>query len=118
MGENRGFLTTHVLNTVTGCPAVGVDLWLERSNGDRVCQTRTNGDGRCDGPLLARADFKRESFALHFATGAYWRSQGLSVGEEAFFERVTLHFVLDGSRSHYHIPLLLSPYAYSTYRGS
>ena len=116
-----GRLTTHVLDTANGCPGVGLYLELYRVEGERlepVTRALTNSDGRCDAPLLEGEDFRSGVYQLHFHAGDYFRAQGVVSAEPAFLDVVVLRFGIDAGQSHYHVPLLISPYSYSTYRGS
>ncbi len=116
-----GRLTTHVLDTVSGGPAAGVKVELFRiaADGERrlLAATQTNGDGRTDAPLLAGADFAAGTYEIAFHIGPYFQAAGAKVGEPAFLDVVPLRFGL-GTEGHYHVPLLCSPWSYSTYRGS
>lgn len=121
-----GRLTTHVLDTVRGCPGAGIRIELFRVLERRlepVAQALTNFDGRCDEPLLQGAEYRSGTYELHFHAGAYWRGQPGHAADEpasaaAFLDEVVVRFMLDERQDHYHVPLLLSPFAYSTYRGS
>ena len=117
----QGKLTTHVLDTATGKPAAGLKITLY-SAGDwglsEIKKVTTNSDGRCDGPLLKGDDFKKGYYELHFEAGEYLRSTGVELPEHAFLDLVPIRFGIDDENSHYHVPLLISPYGYSTYRGS
>jgi 5-hydroxyisourate hydrolase len=112
-----GKLTTHVLDTSRGCPArgVGVCLWRLGANGGRqkVCETQTNDDGRVSAPLMEGDNFILGEYELNFNAGAYFAA----ANQKTFLGLVAARFVV-GEDSHYHIPLLLSPFAYSVYRGS
>jgi 5-hydroxyisourate hydrolase len=114
-------LTTHVLDTANGCPAAGMalDLWFITDQ-QRVClvQTITNQDGRTDIPLLQGKLFVAGRYELIFAVAAYFRRRGVELPEPPFLEQVPIHFGIADTSSHYHVPLLVSPWAYSTYRGS
>ncbi|RRI04372.1 hydroxyisourate hydrolase [Mesorhizobium tamadayense] len=115
-----GRLTTHVLDTATGRPAKGLSIALFRVSGEARTHLKTvttNDDGRCDAPLLAGADFRTGEYELVFAAGDYLRGQGISLPQPAFLDVVPIRFGMAEER-HYHVPLLISPYGYSTYRGS
>lgn len=117
-GEGR--LTTHVLDAAAGKPASGLVVDLFRVEGDdrHLLKTVvTNADGRCDAPLLAGAEFATGEYELLFHAGDYLRGSGIELPTPAFIDRVPLRFGM-AERAHYHVPLLLSPYSYSTYRGS
>ena len=116
-----GKLTTHVLDTANGRPAAGMRVALHRLDGDapRLIKTlRLNDDGRADAPLLEGADFEPGRYRLVFAVAAYFRAQGAVLDEPPFLDDVPLDFGLARAGEHYHVPLLASPWAYSTYRGS
>jgi 5-hydroxyisourate hydrolase len=110
-------LTTHVLDTASGRPAAGVALRLTRG-GDLLASAKTNADGRCDSPLLAGEAIQAGAYRLEFDVGAYYRGQGVNLPEPAFLETVAIEFGIAEPAAHYHVPLLVSPYGYSTYRGS
>ncbi|ESY87444.1 5-hydroxyisourate hydrolase [Mesorhizobium sp. LNHC220B00] len=115
-----GRLTTHVLDTATGRPAAGLSIALYRLEGlarTLLKTVVTNADGRCDAPLLAGADFRTGEYELVFAAGDYLRGQGTKLPEPAFLDSVPIRFGM-AQALHYHVPLLISPYGYSTYRGS
>ena len=111
-----GRLTTHVLDTSRGRPAVGVRVVLRR-DGDALAEVVTNADGRTDKPLLDGATFKPGSYELTFHVGDYFRGQGTPLADPPFLDVVPLRFAI-AEDSHYHVPLLVSPFGYSTYRGS
>lgn len=115
-------LTTHILDTMHGCPAAGVALrlFLREETGRLVLlrEARTNADGRVDAPLLAADEIAVGRYRLEFDAGAYFRRRGLALPTPAFLEVVTIDFGIADTGAHYHVPLLLSPYGYSTYRGS
>jgi 5-hydroxyisourate hydrolase len=118
-----GRLSTHVLDTMNGCPAAGMAVRLERLLPDgRVEPLRTltlNDDGRNpDGPLLAADAMVAGRYRLVFAVAAYFRARGVVLPEPAFLDEVPIEFGLADVNGHYHVPLLVSPWAYSTYRGS
>ena len=114
-----GKLTTHILDTAHGTPAAGVFVELyRRSSGERIASARSNDDGRCDRPLLEGADFRRGEYELLFHVGDYFRALNVPVPEPAFLDRVVVRFGISDEAAHYHVPLLVSPWSYSTYRGS
>lgn len=111
-------LTTHVLDTAHGRPAAGLAITLTRLRDGVVLKTlRTNADGRADQPLLEGDDFAFGTYELSFAVGDYFRALGLSLPDPAFLDVVPIRFGIS-ERKHYHVPLLVSPYSFSTYRGS
>lgn len=115
-----GRLTTHVLDAASGRPAAGLSIALFRyENGARVHvkDAVTNADGRCDAPLLAGAEFVTGEYELVFAAGDYLRGQGVDLPKPAFLDIIPIRFGM-AEATHFHVPLLLSPYSYSTYRGS
>ena len=105
-----GRLTTHVLDTAAGKPAAGVAIVLRRE-GAVVAETATNADGRTDAPLAEGDALVAGTYEIEFAVGAYFAGAG-------FLDRVPVRFVVADASGHYHVPLLCSPWAYSTYRGS
>ncbi len=115
-----GRLTTHVLDLASGKPAAGLAIVLDRLDPDRrtVAQAVTNADGRCDGPLLSGVELGVGRYELTFRAGAYFDRLGLSLPEPKFLDEVVIRFAVSDAGAHYHVPLLLSPYGYSTYRGS
>ena len=105
-------LTTHVLDTMRGCPARGmtIELWsVDRST--KLKTVRTNDDGRVDSPLLADKEMIAGTYELVFFVGDYF-------GERKFLDRVPVRFIISDATAKYHVPLLVSPWAYSIYRGS
>jgi len=108
-----GYLTTHVLDTARGIPAAGLRITLFRG-ADKLAQQVTNADGRTDGPILPEAAFETGEYLLEFHAGAYFMATGQAGG---FLDIVPIRFTL-ATPDHYHVPLLLSPFGYSTYRGS
>ncbi|MEO0636016.1 MAG: hydroxyisourate hydrolase [Pseudomonadota bacterium] len=120
--ETNGFLTTHVLDTARGCPAAGIEIALYRVSGNshrKIATATTNEDGRTDSPILPKDKFKAGQYELIFFAGDYLRSNGLVDGVDLLFlDQVPIRFGIDDAEAHYHVPLLLSPYGYSTYRGS
>ncbi len=117
-----GRLTTHVLDTAHGCPAAGLRVHLFRANADgtrtELVQVILNADGRADGPLLAGEAFMPGRYSLSFHAGDYFRARGLTLPEPNFVDVVTLDVGLADPDGHYHVPLLVSPWSWSTYRGS
>ncbi len=116
-----GRLTTHVLDTAQGKPGAGIRITLHRNLGERyalVADAVTNADGRCDAPLLEGAAFSVGRYRLVFACGEYFAAQGLPVGDPPFVDEVVLAFGVADAAQHYHVPLLVTPWGYSTYRGS
>lgn len=116
-----GKLTTHVLDTANGCPAAGMQVTLLRLNdsGAETLQTlQLNHDGRADAPLLEGATMVPGRYRLVFSVAPYFRGRGDALPEPAFLDEVPLDFGLADPASHYHVPLLVSPWSYSTYRGS
>ena len=116
-----GRLTTHVLDTASGRPGAGVRITLHRNLGERYALVRdavTNADGRCDEPLLEAATFTAGRYRLVFAVGEYFAKQGVALPDPPFVDEVVLDFGIADASAHYHVPLLVSPWSYSTYRGS
>lgn len=117
-----GKLTTHVLDTAHGCPAAGmtIELWFLGTTGQRVLlkSVITNTDGRTDSPLLADSEFTTGLYELVFKVGAYFEQKINSLPNPPFLNRIPLQFGIADPTAHYHVPLLVSPWSYSTYRGS
>lgn len=116
-----GRLTTHVLDTMHGCPAAGmrVRLFALMSGAATLVKELTlNGDGRADAPLLDGAAFVAGRYRLEFGVAPYFRARGVVLPEPPFLDAVPLDFGIADAAVHYHVPLLASPWAYSTYRGS
>lgn len=115
-----GRLTTHVLDTATGRPGAGIAIRVFRLDGERreVAHTVTNHDGRCDAPLLEGAALQAGRYEIVFAAGDYFRARGEALPEPPFVDEVVLRFGIASPEQHYHVPLLVSPWSYSTYRGS
>jgi 5-hydroxyisourate hydrolase len=114
-----GRITTHVLDTAAGRPAAGLKVMLTRLDGKAavVARTMTNADGRCDQPLLDGAHFVLGTYEITFHVGDYFRRSGAALPDPPFLDLVPIRFGVTED-AHYHVPLLVSPYAYSTYRGS
>ena len=115
-----GYLTTHVLDTARGCPAEGLRIELFRIKGDKRVKLKTlvtNDDGRTDEQILPAEDFKLGEYELVFHAGAYLDACGTPPESPRFLDIVPIRFGMSEA-SHYHVPLLLSPFGYSTYRGS
>lgn len=121
-GTRMGRLTTHVLDTALGRPGagIGVALYVVTKAGarEKLGDFTTNADGRCDRPLLEGEAFKTGTYELVFGAGAYFDRTGQKLPSPKFLDEVTIRFGIASADQHYHVPLLLSPYAYSTYRGS
>ncbi|KAF0806543.1 hydroxyisourate hydrolase [Alcanivorax xiamenensis] len=116
-----GRLTTHVLDTCNGCPAAHLDLQLWRMEGNQarlLTGCKTNADGRCDAPLLEGVTMVSGEYQLHFAVGSYFAARGIALPDPSFLDDVVVQFGISNTTEHYHVPLLVSPYGYSTYRGS
>ena len=118
--SGSGRLTTHVLDTALGKPAAGLKIELFSLNGaERIHRTSavTNEDGRTDAPMLAGADFAAGQYELVFKAGDYLRTTGAGEGL-LFLDEIPIRFGIGDASQHFHVPLLLSPFGYSTYRGS
>ena len=116
-----GRLTTHVLDTMSGCPAAGMAVALFRLDGTAAKPLKAltlNADGRADAPLLEGAALQAGRYRLVFDVAAYFRARGALLPDPPFIDQVPLDFGIADAASHYHVPLLASPWAYSTYRGS
>ncbi|MDR5901939.1 hydroxyisourate hydrolase [Halomonas icarae] len=116
-----GRLTTHVLDTAQGCPGEGIRIEAYRLQGEQrilLKEVVTNDDGRCDGPIVEGDTFVTGQYELVFHAGDYLRAQGVEAQEPLFLDVIPLRFGVTDADAHYHVPLLLSPYGYSTYRGS
>jgi 5-hydroxyisourate hydrolase len=116
-----GRLSTHVLDTVNGKPAEGVEIELFALEGEGrrpILRTATNADGRTDAPLMAGEAFQTGTYELVFHVGAYFRSVGTATADPPFLDVVPVRFSIAEPLGHYHVPLLASPWSYSTYRGS
>jgi len=113
-GDALTTLSTHVLDTAHGCPAAGVVLRLLSADGTVLATTGTDKDGRCPGlPALTIGRYR-----LEFAVADYFRARGLALPDPPFLDVVMIDFGVAQGGAHYHVPLLVAPYGYSTYRGS
>ena len=115
-----GFLTTHILDTARGCPAAGVIIELYRIDGgtrQHLTQLTTNEDGRTDEPLIAKGELETGLYELVFRIGDYFAGYAAE-SSQPFLDLVPIQFGIDDAEAHYHVPLLASPFGYSTYRGS
>ncbi|TMV05505.1 hydroxyisourate hydrolase [Ruegeria sediminis] len=116
-----GYLTTHVLDTARGCPAEGLRIDLFRIDGETRAHLKTlttNGDGRTDEQILPAGEFRTGVYELVFHAGAYLDACGTPPETPRFLDVVPIRFGMSEADAHYHVPLLLSPFGYSTYRGS
>ena len=115
-------LTTHVLDATRGQPARGVaiELYQLASDGARtlLAATRTNADGRLDAPLIGADEARVGGFELVFHVGAYFRAVGTPLADPPFLDVVPIRFSIADPKAHYHVPLVVTPWSYSTYRGS
>ena len=114
-----GKLTTHILDTANGAPAAGVDIRLYALEGERTLRASatTNADGRTEQPLMQDEAMQTGEYELEFDIGAYFGALGIELREPAFLQTVVIRFGVQADE-HYHVPLLVSPWSYSTYRGS
>lgn len=116
-----GRLTTHVLDTARGRPADGVKIMLYRVTGNshrKIAEAVTNADGRTDAPMLEGDAFKAGGYELVFCAGDYLRRTGQAAGDVLFLDEIPVRFGIADAGAHFHVPLLLSAFGYSTYRGS
>lgn len=121
MPQTDGRLSTHVLDTVVGKPAAGVRIVLKEIGASAqglLTETVTNADGRTDVPLLSGGPLRIGSYEIAFHVGAYFAPRGTAAGEPPFLDVVPIRFAIAEPEGHYHVPLLVSPWSYSTYRGS
>jgi hydroxyisourate hydrolase len=119
--HETGRLTTHVLDTARGRPAEGLAVTLHRLDAAGrtvLTSARTNADGRLDAPLLDARTIARGRYELDFAAADYHRAQGYALADPPFLDIVTIRFAIAEPDRHYHVPLLLTPWSYATYRGS
>ncbi|EGJ09493.1 hydroxyisourate hydrolase [Rubrivivax benzoatilyticus] len=116
-----GHLSTHVLDTAHGCPAAGMVVTLQRLDGGTATTLKRltlNADGRADGPLLAAHEMAAGRYRLLFEVAPYFRARGVELPEPPFLDTVSIDFGIADAAGHYHVPLLVSPWSHSTYRGS
>ena len=115
-----GRLTTHVLDTARGVPAAGMKIELYSLGSSRVLvkTMTTNGNGRTDDAVLEGSAFKTGTYELVFAVGSYFRAAGVAKANPPFLDEVPVRFAIADKDGHYHVPLLVSPWSYTTYRGS
>ncbi|SEP97124.1 hydroxyisourate hydrolase [Thalassovita taeanensis] len=117
----QGYLTTHVLDTARGCPAANLTITLFRIEGEtrvQLAEMTTNADGRTDSPILPADQFAVGVYELLFQAGAYLDAIGTPPEKPRFLDVVPIRFGISDAEAHYHVPLLLSAYGMSTYRGS
>ena len=116
-----GKLTTHVLDTAHGCPAAGMRVRftrLENGSAHEIRALTLNADGRADAPLLEGGEHRPGRYRLVFSVAAYFVAKGVALPDPPFLDDVTIDFGIAAADQHYHVPLLVSPWSYSTYRGS
>ncbi len=116
-----GTLTTHVLDTCHGCPAAGmrVALWrIESGTAFEIRSAVLGDDGRAGAPLLSKSEFRAGRYRLVFSVAAYFAGRGAALADPPFLDEVPVEFGLAEHGGHYHVPLLVTPWSYSTYRGS
>ncbi|WP_224816741.1 hydroxyisourate hydrolase [Hasllibacter sp. MH4015] len=116
-----GYLTTHVLDTARGCPAAGLKIMLYKLSGNshrKLLEVVTNDDGRTNAPILPAESFETGSYELVFCAGDYLRATGQAGDDPLFLDEIPIRFGMSDAEAHYHVPLLLSPFSYGTYRGS
>lgn len=117
----EGYLTTHVLDTARGVPAAGLRIALYRVSGNshrKIAEMATNVDGRTDTPILPKGKFAPGTYELVFFVGEYLDQTGTAPEAPRFLDEIPIRFGISDAEAHYHVPLLLSPFGYSTYRGS
>ncbi|MER2510250.1 MAG: hydroxyisourate hydrolase [Amaricoccus sp.] len=121
MSETAGYLTTHVLDAARGCPAAGMRIDLYRIEGESrslIHSVVTNADGRTDAPVIGKGGMAAGVWELLFHAGDYLDASGAPGESPRFLDRIPIRFGIADLEAHYHVPLLLAPYSYSTYRGS
>ena len=114
-------LSTHVLDTMHGCPAAGMAVRLYATQGEQATLVKSlllNHDGRTDAPLFDSASLRAGTYRLTFDVAGYFKARGVALPEPNFLNQVSLDFGIAHADQHYHVPLLVSPWSYSTYRGS
>ena len=114
-------LSTHVLDTMHGCPAAGMKVALYATDGDKASLLQSlvlNHDGRTDAPLFDNQSLRTGTYRLVFDVAGYFKAKGVAMPEPNFLNQVSLDFGVAHADQHYHVPLLVSPWSYSTYRGS
>ena len=114
-------LSTHVLDTMHGSPAAGMTVSLYTTQGDSATLVKRfvlNADGRSDGPLYDNNTLRVGTYRLTFEVAAYFKARGVQLPDPNFLDKVSLDFGVARTDQHYHVPLLVSPWSYSTYRGS
>ncbi len=117
----EGFLTTHVLDTARGVPAAGMKISLylvEPLARSLLREMVTNDDGRTEGPILPKEEFREGVYELVFEAGDYLDATGAAPESPRFLDMIPIRFGISDPASHYHVPLLISPFGFSTYRGS
>lgn len=119
--SDHGSLTTHVLDLSAGTPARGLDIqlhWLQADAPELLAQISTDDHGRSPLPLLTGETMRSGRYALTFHVGDYFRRAGLALPDPSFLDEVVVHFAIADPDQHYHVPLLMTPWSYSVYRGS
>ena len=120
--NQRGYLTTHVLDTARGCPAKGIKIDLFKITAEydfvRIATGETNDDGRLQKPILSGDDFRKGKYQITFYAEEYFELYFKHLTKNLFLEEIPIRFTISKFKEHYHVPLLLSPFGYSTYRGS
>ena len=114
-------LSTHVLDTMNGCPAAGMEVALYATDGDNATLIKRlvlNHDGRTDAPLFDNTSLRTGTYRLRFDVAGYFKARGVQLPEPNFLNQVSLDFGIAHADQHYHVPRLVSPWSYSTYRGS
>ena len=117
---SKGYLTTHVLDTLNGKPGSGIKCciyFIEEENRKKIKDFTLNEDGRCDTPILENDLFKIGKYEIHFFCAEYFR-KFTKLNEVPFLDDVVIRFGISNKNEHYHVPLLISPWSYTTYRGS